>query len=534
MKRMEAPLRLIIADDEPFICGMLEKLIDFQALGLELAGRVNDGETLEKKIDELRPDIVLTDISMPREDGLDVIRKTRERGIGCRFVIISGYRQFEYAFNALKYKVDDYLLKPVEKAELNQVLRKICDEIRQVVPSDDDVRRRRQHAYLLEKGIHKELRSDSVPLADINRSFKVNFAKGCFRMAAMKLDFTREENQHGEDVSSVLDKLCKIGCGGLQEYCAEVICRTQQDRVEFLMNYDKAKDDEIRRRLNGVYARAKQVIELFQGLNLTLCVGKAVDRLCYAEQTKLSCQRAVWLRLRMGINRVLFEESVEDTEIGGYKNHVNNIREGLEKSYTAMDTKAMAVYFKQFFALPPAVLFGTQAMQFIRQNLTYLRERYVLVTKDAGNVDEIMAELVQEVEMQTSLAAYEKTLVEKIDGLLTKMSGFVREKNVKPVMRATAYIEAHYAEHITLETLAELVSLNPIYFSNLFKREVGRSFTEYLTEYRMKKAKEMLRGNEMNINEIADALGYTDARYFSKVFKKEIGVKPTDYRKIYG
>ena len=82
--------------------------------------------------------------------------------------------------------------------------------------------------------------------------------------------------------------------------------------------------------------------------------------------------------------------------------------------------------------------------------------------------------------------------------------------------------------------MADLVNLNPIYFSNLFKRELGKSFTEYLTEYRMKKAKELLRMSNQNINEIADTLGYSDARYFSKAFKKEVGIKPTDYRKIYG
>ena len=107
---MRSGIKLIIADDEPFICGMLEKLIEFDALGLELIDCVHDGETMEAKIEELRPDIVLTDISMPRQDGLDVIRKTREKNNSCRFVIISGYKQFEYAYNALKYNVDDYLL----------------------------------------------------------------------------------------------------------------------------------------------------------------------------------------------------------------------------------------------------------------------------------------------------------------------------------------------------------------------------------------------------------------------------------------
>lgn len=531
---MRSLIKLIIADDEPFICGMLEKLIHFEALGLELIDCANDGDTLETKIETLRPDIVLTDISMPRQDGLDVIRKTREKGIDCRFVIISGYRQFEYAYNALKYDVDDYLLKPVEKTELNRVLQKICDEIRHIAPGDDDVERIRQHTYLLERGIHKELRNDSVSLSDINQTFKTSFRQGSFRMAMMKLDFTRDEKRHMEDVSSVIYKLRNIGCQQLKEICAEVICSEQRDRVIFLFNYEKQRGETVRKSLNEVYARAKHVIELFHGFNLTMCVGREVEHLCDAEEAKTSCLRAAWLRLHYGINRVIFEETVEDVRIGGFRTHLDHIRESLEKAYTAMDAEGMRLQLQQFFLLPIPVLLGTEAMRFIYSSIAYLCERYSFVMKDASSAESVMENILAEVEIQTSIRSYERALTRELECRMLEMAEFVRDKNAKPVLRATAYIENHYAEHITLETMAGLVNLNPVYFSNLFKREVGKGFTEYLTEYRMKKAKEMLRYGDKNISEIADALGYSDARYFSKVFKKEIGIKPTDYRKIYG
>jgi len=531
---MSSEIKLIIADDEPFICGMLEKLIDFKTLGLELIDCVHDGETLEAKIGELHPDIVLTDISMPRQDGLDVIRKTREKGNDCRFVIISGYKQFEYAYNALKYNVDDYLLKPVEKTELNRVLQKICDEIRRLSPGDEDLERMRQHAYLIEKGIQKELRNDSLSLEEINRIYKTRFRQGLFRVAMMKLDFTRDEKQQMEDVSSVIYKLRNIGTQSLMECCMDVICCEQRDRVMFLLNYGREQETAIQRCLNNIYSRAKHVIDLFDGFNLTMCIGKAVDRPCYAAESKASCLRAGWLRLRYGINRVIFEETVEDVKIGGFHTHLDNIRESLEKAYVAMDTETVRLQFKQFFLLPYPVLFGTEAMHFMYDSIAYFCERYGLVTKNAGNTEMALATITSAIETQVSIQGCEQVLAKQIEHYLLEMAEFVRDKNVKPVLRATAYIESHYAEHITLETMASLVNFNPIYFSNLFKREVGKSFTEYLTEYRMKKAKEMLRSTDKNINEIADALGYSDARYFSKVFKKEIGIKPTDYRKIYG
>lgn len=531
---MRSGIKLIIADDEPFICGMLEKLIDFDGLGLELIDSVHDGDTLEARIEALRPDIVLTDISMPRQDGLDVIRKTREKGNDCHFVIISGYRQFEYAYNALKYNVDDYLLKPVEKAELNRVLQKICDEVRHVSPSDEDLERNRLHTYLIEKGIQKELRSDSLSLEDVNRTYKTHFQQGSFRVAMMKLDFTRDDKQRMEDVSSVIFKLRNIGTQSLMECCMNVICCEQRDRVSFLLNYEKEQEDTVQRCLENIYSRAKHVVDLFDGFNLTVCVGKAVDRLCYAFESKTSCLRAGWLRLRYGINRVIFEEAVEDVKIGGFQPHMNNIRDNLQKAYIAMDVESMRTQFRQFFLLPVPVLFGTEAMHFMYDSIASLCERYGLVTKNSGNAETALTAIITEVEAQISIQGCEQVLIRQMEYYLLEMAEFVRDKNVKPVLRATAYIESHYSEHITLETMASLVNFNPIYFSNLFKREVGKSFTEYLTEYRMKKAKEMLRDTDKNINEIADALGYSDARYFSKVFKKEIGIKPSEYRKIYG
>lgn len=534
MRNVFSPVRRIIADDEPFICGMLEKLIDFDTLGLELLECVHDGETLEARIEELHPDIVLTDISMPRQDGLDVIRKTWEKGNMCRFVIISGYRQFEYAYNALKYKVEDYLLKPVEKTELNRVLQKICEEIRHVAPSDEDMERIRQHTYLIEKGIHQELKNDSLSLTDINRMFKAEFQKGKFRVVMMKLDFTRDEKQRMEDVSSVINKIRNVGFQILQNCCTEVIGCWRKDRVLFLLNYGAGEDEKIKKRLKDIYVHAKHVTDLFYGFNLTMCVGKSVDRICYAEESRISCHRLCWLRMHYGINQIMFEDAYEDTPVGGFRPHLNSIRGELEKSFNAMDVEAMKLQLKQFFLLPVPILCGTEAMLFLNEVIGHFCERYAMVMKDAASQESIKENIFGELDMQTSMEAYEQALSRQLERYLLEMSETVRGKNAKPILRATAYIENHFAEHITLETLANLVNLNPIYFSNLFKREVGKSFTEYLTDFRMKKAKEMLRSSDCNINEIADALGYSDARYFSKTFKKEVGIKPTDYRKIYG
>jgi two-component system response regulator YesN len=109
----------------------------------------------------------------------------------------------------------------------------------------------------------------------------------------------------------------------------------------------------------------------------------------------------------------------------------------------------------------------------------------------------------------------------------------IKLQDNKPIRLAKQYIQEHYSEQIKLEDVANKVYLSPSYFSNIFKKETGQNFTDFLVDYRMQEAKELLRNADLSVNEIADRVGYVEQRYFSKLFKKVVGIKPTEYRKLY-
>lgn len=530
---MELQVKLILADDEPFICGLLKKLIDFETLGLKLVACVNDGESLLEQIEALRPDIVLTDISMPKMNGLEVIRQSREKGLKCHFIIISGYRQFEYAYNALKYEVDDYILKPVEGQELNRVLQKLCASIRQSQSFRKEEKSEGLYAYLIDKAPHEELRSDALSLSEINRNFHTDFQNGLYRLLFLKLDFTRDERQIDEDVSSVINKLHELARSSFSGFCYEIVMADKRDGVMFILNYSRETENEVRGRIHSLFIEAKNVTDLFQGINLTLCVGKAVDKLNQMEEAKRSCRRASWIRMYCGLNQVIYAEQLEDAVAAGVREQLKEIGGKLEQSFVVIDKKQMNEQFRVLFHFPLSVLCSTEVMEFIRSMIGRFCEIYGKVTKEA-DVDRVFKTFIGRLHLQMNFKSYQEELVRLFNEHMDVMERTVSEKNARPVRQIYAYIEQHYGEHISLEDVAAVVNLSPVYLSNLFKKESGKNFTEYLTDYRMKKAKEFLRMGEKNINEIAATLGYADARYFSKVFKKEVGVKPTDYRKIYG
>ena len=110
--------KAIIADDEIHICMLLKKLVDWESMGIEIIGQYMDGATALEAVRTCRPDIVITDIRMPKISGLDIVKTCNAEKIKCIFLLLSGHAEFEYAHMALKYNVENYLLKPVNKEEL--------------------------------------------------------------------------------------------------------------------------------------------------------------------------------------------------------------------------------------------------------------------------------------------------------------------------------------------------------------------------------------------------------------------------------
>ena len=125
-------LSVLIVDDERAICYLIRKLIHWEELGLIYAGSASDGWEAWSMAQKKRPDIIITDIQMPKMNGMELIERFREEKIPTDFVIVSGYQEFEYAKQAIRFGVEDYLLKPIKEAELNRILRESVRRVRRI------------------------------------------------------------------------------------------------------------------------------------------------------------------------------------------------------------------------------------------------------------------------------------------------------------------------------------------------------------------------------------------------------------------
>lgn len=532
-------IRIIIADDEQNICEMLRRLIRFEELGLELVHMSSDGEDLRAAIVQRRPDIVITDIHMPVLDGLEVIRWCNENGHKTNFVVLSGYHQFEYAYNALKYKVNDYLLKPVNEEELNETLRRIVEKIRKgISPKDNSAYIRSLHDYFMRSVAHDTVKgreSSGVfqSIDVINREFMLNLQPGAFRFIYLSVDDRRAEKTEDEQVTSVVEKLRDMAEKMLFRYCNEHVSWEQKRGLKLFINYAPDLEKELERGLKNFYEEARALVDIFSGMHVTMCIGKAVRESSEIPYAEKCAWNSLFCRFGIGTNRMIWYEQLQDADL---EERIKDWTKRILHAWDVLDEEGFIRVIREIFSMPKSVEATKKFALFVREindvvgscRESFCQKTGLELTEDRG---ETRRSYLGDVD---SLEEYRDMIIRVYGSQIRECAELVDKKNLKPIRLACSYVEEHYNEPIKLEDVAEVVNLNPAYFSTLFAKKTGQNFTEYVTLFRLKRACELLSHSDMNINEIAATLGFPDSRYFSKLFRKKMGLKPTEYRRIYG
>ena len=269
--------RVLIVDDEFRIGMLIKKLIRWEEFNLECADIVDNGETAFHVIKEELPDIVITDIRMPKINGLDLICMTRELKKSIKFVVISGYKEFEYAHRALQYGVDDYLLKPITENELNKVLKKICGqfelieketkeklELQETVAESKQIIRRDFLNNIIEQDGQTQMEDDRVPLeGEIYRGIDI------------KLDYVDYKKYDKKQDRITALKIIEIVERILNPAAEEVlICEKENLHIYCLFNYDDSKAKEIRSRINDILSEIQEYLLGFEQYEVTIGVGR--------------------------------------------------------------------------------------------------------------------------------------------------------------------------------------------------------------------------------------------------------------------
>ena len=535
-------LRVIVADDEEKIRQLIMKLVDWDSLGMEVAAVASNGIEAMEKIISLKPDVVITDIRMPGYDGLELIKNVQKEGLLTEFVIISGYRHFEYAQNAIRYGVSDYLLKPIKKAELTDALTRIGERYRErneQLSFEEKVRlglkndRGRQRTSFFSSILYSsENIAAGRSLEELNSQFCYQFEPGVFRIITIKFDNIKSGSR--EILEFLADKTTALTEQLLGENCFEQEIYVESSFVYLLLNYEEDEGKNVRRQLKNLLDELNLLESIVEGMDVTIGAGAGVDGLDKLRQSLKSSRWMIQQRLLAGTGKVI-EEPVKTssnlTESDIFHRFNTEITKVLESLYN--DQLMIVIDQLKDQLLQRDNISGYEILQMSREvcnlYLFHMRNRKIAIDNETTFMESYNAGAEECASVEDLFDFLKKTIGESF----SKAAQGKRMEDNRPIRLAKNYMKEHYMDPVTLEDVSALAGFSPTYFSALFKKETGSAFLEYLQSVRMDEAKRLLKETNLSIALVCEKVGYSDVKYFTKSFIKHTGLKPGEYRKIY-
>ena len=524
--------RVLLADDEEEIRSGISRKIDWASLGLTLVGEAGNGEEALELAEQLRPDVVLTDIKMPFLDGLELCRRLRVTLPGARLVVFSGFDDFEYARQAMSLGVSEYILKPINAPELRQVLEKLRDQLdrQRLERRDMETLRRRYEESLpvLRELFYTRLLSGQIrpeQVQDRAARYEIDLPQGLWTAALVHVDGLGDEGERDEllllSVQSFLEKhFALAGCA------ARVVL--YGDMAALLVHLDR---EERLYPLLEELERLSRLSQSYLGLRLTTGVGLPCRGPEELNRSAAGARSALDYRVLAGGGRVIYIGDLEPQSAAAPSFEEEDQRALSAAVKLGTQEQAEAVVRGLMDRLRHAGLSLSKCDLFLLEVVTCL----VRLTRSGGlPVEEVFGENFTgavSVSDFSSLEELGRWLAERCGRLHDLLGRRRSDSTWQMVERAKDYIAGHYTdEQLSVEALCSHIHLSPTYFSTVFKREVGMSFTAYVTKVRMEEAARLLRETDEKTYRIAEAAGFSDPNYFSYVFKRHFGLSPSKFR----
>ena len=532
-------LKVFLVEDESVIREGFRDKIPWEQYGFQLVGEAGDGEMALPMIRKLKPDLLITDIKMPFMDGLSLSEIVKEEFPKIKIIIISGYDDFEYARQAIKAGVDQYLLKPITRTTLRGVLLEMKEKIEQGMEQkdyqaqyQDEVQEfeqfslRRFFEKILEgklsvKEIYEEAAAQSLQLT-----------ASCYNLLLFSI-YEKAEVSSRESRERLIRKQEEVFHYFLRhpQYilfrfnvsCYGVLIKSEQFQMEELTENSLAHFKE-------VCAPEEDHLEWY------VAVGTEVERLsmlpqCYKDANHYFAYRFI----KPGLH-VLSETTLSDCLAGQGEKNIGTV------DFMQMDPEIIRVFLsrgedKEIHDFVESYLYNIQNALKSRMFRSYviLNIRFAVVAF-LESIGADQAEYLEEIEHAVQMIRSEDSeIFEYFAGMLETAMGIRDRINScqggKMLKKALDYIDDHYdCDTLSLNLVAENIGMSASYLSAIFSQNMQKTFVEYVTEKRIEKAKKLLKQTDKNSGEIAKEVGYKDSHYFSFVFKKLQGCSPREYR----
>ncbi|UQZ33488.1 DNA-binding response regulator [Paenibacillus sp. PK3_47] len=503
-------LKVVIVDDEPWVLEGLRTMVDWSRFHFEICGEALNGPDALKLIQELKPDLVLTDINIPEMTGLELIAKLNESmDRPPRFVILSGYDDFQYARVALRQRVEQYLLKPVDDEEMEELLGRLSVIIQNEIASNNE--RGKKQTFITNHLINRLIQGEADEQLQLMASSLLRLQPDaelvCIMLAASSaINLDGELNRYfpAEAACSFQDGAGRAGIivqsGPItQENLAAAVTQLAREQSERLQVPVIALVSD---RMHG----GQSIRELY---NQTL------------EAWKLKCHKEK--------GGVFYYCDLKRT--GSGQKRPDGRGTNLLETVKAGDLEQIRFSVEELFARFAGQLMPVEAVQAQAAHLEMTLCR--LITEANGDPAVVMNRLqaacgsLGELSNYSGLSHYMLTLCTQSAAYLAELR---RHNEGNTIFNVIQYVDLEFRSKLQLQELARKFHMNSAYLGQLFRKETGRSFSEYVNEKRIEEAKGLLKRTQLKISDIALQVGFSNTDYFIDKFKAVVGVVPSAYK----
>jgi len=517
-------IKRLLVDDDYLVRMYLLAVADWKKEGFEIVADVQDGEQALEKIEELKPELVITDISMPVMDGIELIKEIRNRQIPCRIIVLSCHDSYPHVKEALKQGADDYILKNELK---NENICNILDNLRnKIIEAREEAKQKKILSQLVDLGSN-ELRKKFLNIMtendydydydyDYNQLQEKSHTYGIY-LSLLKtavivikilkpfhnLEFFNEKNQ---EIFSRLIKICQEILGDTNQY--EIIAKTEYEYILILDGVLIPETSIFHSIVSKLYMTINQIIQLSSVIVVSdVCIGKDSLKHAYLHATQ-ALDSSFYKKDNIYHYELKNTPVLEKTSFNRFYDDVKKLLITSNIDGIMEQSRNQILRFEKEFTKPEIVIDWVREMD------------NILRVERKNDVYEQILHIEQVRELIDSYGDH----IHYYPNISTKITNIT-------VAQTIEYITQNYKKAISLVSVAETLKVNSTYLSRIFKQETKMNFTDYLNFCRIENAKSLLSSTNKKIKDVSIDCGFYDYRYFCKMFKKTVGQNPLSYRR---
>ncbi|WP_226002407.1 response regulator [Paenibacillus sp. BJ-4] len=525
--------RAIVVDDEIFTRKGLLQLMDWEACGFEIVGEADNGEDALELIGSIHPDLVITDIRMPVLDGLELIRSVLERSTKHpAFIILSGYSDFAYAQQALRYGVHDFMIKPIDEGDFSATLRRLSERLH----------REQQNIQLFQNhrtgGLLETLMMNNVDDSVVTRWEQQLRLGEAAHMYYVLVELNDQHPWRSGDDSILLSlfqfrELIEQALHRLIDGKYPLYVHEHRNRIglivpDFFLKGFEAKVDvfmkALQREIEGMKSLKDRVAN-----RVFIYAGSPVNRLQDIHQSYACAKEAL-------LHKYIHDPSGIVAYVEGgmpslhYRTIQQDVLDCLTEQVEELRLEELRTTVDHLFSSFREECYAPEAMKMSLHQCVLSIVRVIQNMQGNERSLQSLEPMMNWQDMNLSLGELRRLFTAFAEESGRYIGVLRKDRQQGGIQHIRAYIEQHASENISLKSIAARFYMNPVYLGQLFRKTYGVYFNEFLLKLRVREAKRLLRQTDLRIYEISERVGFGSSDYFVTQFEKMVHATPSEYR----